>query len=139
LHATNAGGNGAAGSVYETIDLTNVGSASCTLYGYPGVSLVDSSSAQIGAAATRNSSLHAPSVVTLAPGAKANFVVQIAEAGNYPSSTCKPKQAADLKIFPPNQTQALALPTTSTGCSNSSVKLLFVGAIAVSSALVQSR
>jgi hypothetical protein len=130
LHATNAGGNGAAGSVYVTIDLTNTGSTSCELYGYPGVSLLDSSSARIGAAAARKSELHAPTLVTLAPGAEGNFVVQIAQAANYPSSTCDPKQAAYLNVFPPNQTQAIELPTTSTGCASDSVELLYVGAVA---------
>ena len=30
---------GAAGSVYQVIDFTNISNTTCTLYGYPGVSL----------------------------------------------------------------------------------------------------
>jgi hypothetical protein len=116
---------GAAGTAYSTIDLTNIGGTSCTLYGYPGVSLADSSAAQIGAAATRSSTQLA-STVTLASGSKANFVLGVADAGNYSSGTCQPKSSAYLKIFPPNQTQSLEIPFKTTGCAASSVKLLSV-------------
>ena len=47
-------GQGYAGGVYQAIDFTNTSGASCTLYGYPGVSLVAATHAQIGLAATRN-------------------------------------------------------------------------------------
>jgi Protein of unknown function (DUF4232) len=133
LDAATGGSNGAAGSIYVAINLTNVGGATCTLYGYPGVSLVDSSATQIGAAATR-SQLHTAALVTLAPGAKANFTLQIGEAVNYPSGTCKPTQGADLKIYPPNQTQALELPNKSMGCASKSVDLLFVSAVVAGAA-----
>src|ERR1700722_13239144 len=57
---------GAAGSVYQVIDFTNISNATCTMYGYPGVSLAAGTPvAQVGAAASR-SNVAAPSVVTLA-------------------------------------------------------------------------
>jgi hypothetical protein len=47
-------GEGYAGGIYQVIDFTNTSSASCALYGYPGVSLVSGPPyAQIGAAAKR--------------------------------------------------------------------------------------
>jgi Protein of unknown function (DUF4232) len=129
LNVTVGSSEGAAGSVYTVLDFTNIGSASCTLYGYPGVSLADSGSTQIGAAATRNP-MHSPSLVTLAPAAKANVTLQVAEAQNYPTGTCSPKQTAYLRIFPPNQTQAIEVPFKTTGCTKSSVKLLSVTVVA---------
>lgn len=125
LSASVKGSQGAAGTIYYTIDFTDNNGRACTLYGYPGVSLADSSDTQIGAAA-RRSTTHSPSRVTLAPGGKANFALGVAEAGNYPSGTCKPKTSAYLKIYPPNQTQSMQIPFKATGCANSSVKLLSV-------------
>jgi hypothetical protein len=64
--------------------------------------------------------------VTLAAGGKANFVLGVAEAGNYSSGTCQPKNSSYLKIYPPNQTQSLSIPFKTTGCASSSVILLSV-------------
>ena len=125
LNVTLGSSEGAAGSVYTVLDFTNIGSAPCTLFGYPGVSLADSGSGQIGAAATRNP-LHSADLVTLAPASKANVTLQVAEAQNYPTGTCSPKQTAYLRVFPPNQTQAIEVPFKTTGCTKSSVKLLSV-------------
>jgi hypothetical protein len=118
---------GYAGGVDLTIDFTNTSSAACTLYGYPGVSLVSSSHAQIGLAAKRTTS--APvKVITLAPGATGTAQLQIADALNFPTATCGPAQAADLRVYPPNQTAAVFLPVTSKGCAQP-VQVLFVGAV----------
>src|SRR5438309_2387332 len=70
--------DGAAGSTYEPLVFTNKGSATCTLNGYPGVSFVaPTSGKQVGAAASRNPQ-HAAELVTLAPGATASALLQIA-------------------------------------------------------------
>jgi hypothetical protein len=129
LKVTTGAAQGAAGSVYQAIDFTNTSSTPCTLYGYPGVSLAGGSPAtQIGAAATRSRTASAR-VVTLAGGATANALLQIAEAGNYPTSTCGPVASSYLKIYPPNQTTPVYLSYKGTGCSKSSVKLLTIGAV----------
>lgn len=125
LSAAVGASQGAAGTVYSTVDFTNIGGGPCTLYGYPGVSLTDSSVTQIGAAA-RRSAAQSPGLVTVAAGGKANFVLGVAEAGNYPSGTCQPADSAYLRIYPPNQTQAMEFPFKTTGCANSAVKLLSV-------------
>ena len=78
---------GTAGSVYQVIDFTNISNVSCTLYGYPGISLAAGTPVtQIGLAATENSTT-ARQLVTLAPGAVANALLQITDAHNYPAST----------------------------------------------------
>jgi hypothetical protein len=121
------GEQGYAGGVDLAINFTNTSSAACTLYGYPGVSLVSSAHAQIGLAAKRTTT--APvEVVTLGPGATGHAELQIADALNFPTSTCSPAQAADLRIYPPNQTAAVFLPDRSQGCAQP-VQVLFVGPV----------
>jgi len=44
-------GDGAAGSVYYTLQFTNLSGHACTLRGYPGVSAVSLSGHQLGAPA----------------------------------------------------------------------------------------
>jgi hypothetical protein len=122
---------GAAGSVYQTIDFTNNGSSSCTMYGYPGVSLQGGTPAtQIGAAAGRDTT-STPSLVTLASGAVANAVVQVTVAGNYPSSTCNPVPASSLLVYPPGDTVPASVSYSTTGCSSTGVTLLHVGPVQV--------
>jgi Protein of unknown function (DUF4232) len=108
--------DGYAGGVYQTIDFTNTSGSPCTLTGYPGVSLVTGPShQQLGLAAKRNTTTPAQ-VVTLAPGATANAVVQIVDALNFPSPSCQPAKATALKVYPPDQFTAVYLPDTSYGC-----------------------
>ena len=128
LHISLGNGGAGAGTDFTVIDFTNSGGAPCTLYGFPGVSLTNSSGAQIGAAATRNPS-KASTVVTLAPGAKASAELGVANAENYPAATCKPTPSAQLKVFPPNQTQAIEVAFATTGCAVSSTHQLSVTAV----------
>ena len=128
LRITLGNGGAGAGTDFTVLDFTNGGASTCTLFGFPGVSLTNSSGTQIGAAATRNPS-KTPALITLAPGAKANATLGVANAENYPTSACKPTTAAQLKVFPPNQTQAIELPFTATGCAVSSAHQLSITAI----------
>jgi Protein of unknown function (DUF4232) len=128
LRITLGNGGAGAGTDFTVLDFTNSGTAACTLYGFPGVSLTNSSGAQIGAAATRNPS-KASTPITLAPGAKANATLGVGNAGNYPTGACKPTAVAQLKVFPPNQTQAMELPFAITGCAVSATHQLSVTAV----------
>jgi Protein of unknown function (DUF4232) len=119
---------GYAGGVYEVIDFTNTSGSACTLYGYPGVSLVSGPPyTQIGLAAKRSPSTPVK-LVTLAPGATGNALLQIVDALNYPSATCGPTKATALKIYPPNQTEPVYLPNTSSGCAKP-VQIMYIGAV----------
>ena len=122
-------GQGYAGGVYENIVFTNTSSASCTLYGYPGVSLVSGPPyAQIGLAAKRDTT--APvKLITLAPGAAANALLQIVDALNFPTATCAPAKATAIRVYPPNQTASVIIPSTSEGCAQP-VQTLFISAVA---------
>jgi hypothetical protein len=110
-------GQGAAGSTYTVIDFTNISNVTCTLYGYPGVSLAGGQPVtQIGLAASENPATPRE-LVTLAPGAVANALLRIVHAENYPASTCAPVTATWLQIYPPNQTTPIYLKYSSLTCS----------------------
>ena len=119
---------GYAGGVYVVLDFTNTSGSTCTLYGYPGVSLVSGPPyTQIGLAAKRSTSTPRK-LVTLAPGATANAQLQIVDALNYPPASCGPTKATALKIYPPNQTVPVYLPNTSSGCTKP-VQIMYIGAV----------
>jgi hypothetical protein len=120
--------DGYAGGVYVVIDFTNTSASSCTLFGYPGVSLVTGPPyKQIGLAAKRSTSTP-KKLVTLAAGATAHAQLQIVDALNFPSATCGPAKATALKIYPPNQTEPVYLPNTSNGCTKP-VQVMYIGAV----------
>ncbi len=109
-------GQGTAGSVYVNIDFTNIGTATCTLYGYPGVSLAGGSPiAQMGLAAVEDPATPRE-LVTLAPGAVANALLQIVDAQNFPTSRCHPATSTFLQVYPPNQTTSVYLTYPTTAC-----------------------
>jgi Protein of unknown function (DUF4232) len=120
---------GAAGSLYQVIVFTNISSVTCSLYGYPGVSLAAGTPVtQVGQAASR-STVAGPALVTIAPGQAANALLRITQALNYPSATCSPTKTTYLQIYPPNQTTPIYLAYASTGCSSNSVNLLTIGVV----------
>ena len=129
LKATVGVAQGAAGSVYQVIDFTNIGTASCSLYGYPGIALAGGSPVtQIGAAASRSPQA-GPALITLKPGDVANTLLRITQAQNYPTSKCSPMASTYLQIYPPNQTTPIYLGYKSTGCSATGVNLLTVSVV----------
>jgi hypothetical protein len=120
--------DGYAGGVYVTIDFTNTSGSTCTLFGYPGVSLVTGPPyKQIGLAAKRSTSTP-KKLVALAAGKTAQAQLQIVDALNFPSADCGPTKATALKIYPPNQTEPVYLPNTSTGCSKP-VQIMYIGTV----------
>jgi hypothetical protein len=117
-----------AGSTYYPLDFTNTSAASCELYGYPGVSFVTTAAGtgrQIGAAALRGTAF-TKVAVTLAPGQTAHAWLKVAEAGNYPASSCQPATAGGLRVYPPGQTEAGYVSHRFSACSSGSAALLTV-------------
>jgi Domain of unknown function (DUF4232) len=119
---------GAAGSIYQVLDFSNISNATCTLYGFPGVSLAGGSPVkQIGLAAAEDHS--SPRVlVTLAPGAVANALLRIVQAANFPASRCNLKNATYLQIYPPNQTTPAYLKYKAQACAKP-VQILTVSVV----------
>ncbi len=119
---------GYAGGVDQAIVFTNTSGATCTLYGYPGVSLVSAPPhTQIGLAAQRGSTVPVK-LITLASGASANAELQIVDALNFGPATCSPTKAAYLRIYPPNQTVPVYLADASETCAQP-VQTLFISAV----------
>jgi hypothetical protein len=90
--------NGAAGTIYYPVEFTNLGSSSCVLFGYPGVSAVSKTAVQLGPAAghfkaTRHN-------VTLKPGQTAHAALGIVDPGFIGS--CHKATADGLRVYPPN-------------------------------------
>ena len=119
---------GTAGSVYTAIDFTNISNVTCTLYGYPGVSLQTARPHhQIGTPAKENPATPRQ-LVTLQPQTTANALLQITDAGNYSASTCGPVTAHYLKVYPPNQTAPVYIRYSTQACSKP-VRLMTVDVV----------
>lgn len=115
------------------IAFTNLGSTSCTLYGYPGVSFVGGTPLrQVGLAAAENPGTPRQ-LVTLRPGAVASAQLHIVDAGNFSSGQCNRVTTSWVQIFPPNQTTHLYVHYTSATCAKP-VRILTVGAVRPGSA-----
>lgn len=117
--------DGAAGSVYEPLRMTNNGTATCTVYGYPGVSFVTAGTGdQVGAAASRNPQ-HSAATVTLAPGATAESIVQVVNHMNYSPSQCKAASVSGFRVYPPGEKAAAYVPfdQASSACSTDVTQL----------------
>ena len=119
---------GAAGSTYYPVNFTNTANSACGMYGYPGMSFVsadDTAGHQIGAAAQRNPA-YGKRAVRLAAGGSAHAWLQLAAAGNYPPSACRPVTAHWLRVFVPGDTVAVYVNHAFAACSSPSTPLLTV-------------
>ena len=94
------------GSFY--IQLANVSSSTCTLYGFPGVDLVGSDGTSLGIKDVWSDQLAmsgGEKVQTLAPGAaSAAFVTYAVKPA---AQTTGDPRAVEVRVIPPNQTTAL--------------------------------
>jgi hypothetical protein len=119
---------GAAGSVYQVLDFTNISNVTCTLYGYPGVALAGGQPVtQVGLAAHEDPTTPRK-LVTLAPGQVANALLRVVDALNFPASRCGPVKTQWLQVYPPNQTTPIYLAYKTTGCSKP-VRILTVSVV----------
>lgn len=119
-------GGATAGSVYRGLVLTNTSTSECILTGFPGVSFVDSSGKQIGAAATRNASKPAVSI-ELTPGASAMATLKQTNANNY-GGKCGQTDTAGLRVYPPSAYDSLIVEQSVTACASDAVQLMTIGA-----------
>lgn len=114
--------NAGAGQVYTPLVLRNTGATTCTVRGFPGVSLLDADGVQLGEPATREGP--EGDTVTLAPGEAASATLHTANEGL--GETCTPPSSAML-VFPPDQTEALTFDGTYTACGGFSVRTVVAG------------
>lgn len=117
LHVKLGASQGTAGSVYTTIVFKNVSNATCTLYGYPGVSLTTGSPVTVIGKAAKENPATPRRLVTLQPQTRASALLRIVDAQNYPASECNPKNSTYLQVYPPNQTAPVRIKHTTLACA----------------------
>ena len=129
LKVTLGPGNAAAGTAFYEILFTNVSAATCTLYGFPGVSFTGETYAvQVGPAATRNPASK-PALVTLPPGAVASAEISVVDAQNYSPGPCGLTTASGVLVYPPNLTTSIGLPFNGYTCVHPKYHVLSVDAV----------
>jgi hypothetical protein len=109
LQVTPQQGNGAAGTIYTTVNLTNSSSATCTLQGYPGMQLLNAQGGSLPTNVVRGqmqfptaAANQAPAVVTLAPQQTATFALAYEDVPVGNETSCP--TSAKAEITPPNDT-----------------------------------
>lgn len=111
--------NGAAGTSYIGIGLTNKSTVTCTIYGYPGASVLDSAGTQLGAAAVRSTTI-TPALITLAAGQEAHAALGFPNAGNFDPGKCS-AASTTLRLYAPDESTALTAPLIQQNCPGFSV------------------
>jgi hypothetical protein len=100
-----ASGDNAAGHVGLRIVFTNTASHPCDMFGYPGVSfLTGPHGRQLNVPAERSAAQGAPKLIRLAAGGRAHADLLLVNTANFPTNTCKPIQAAGVRVYPPDET-----------------------------------
>lgn len=103
---------GGAGTLNLAIVLTNTGTRTCDLFGFPGVSLVNANGNQVGKPADRATN-YQEAKQTLKPGGSVKAIISYSNSGNFDSGTCQ-DGATKLRVYPPNDVGYLSTSTTLT-------------------------
>lgn len=110
---------GALGSFYTPIVLTNTSSGACTLFGFPGVSFTNRAGQQVGQSAARSHGA-APRTVTLAgSGGQASALLHEPDPSAFPPSQCHKAMAYRIRVYPPSQFSALSTADHTPVCTGS--------------------
>jgi hypothetical protein len=119
----NTESNGTAGTIFYTLNFTNLSGHTCTLRGYPGVSAINLGGRMVGSAASRLTG-HPVRTITVRNGRTATATLGAVDTGALP--TCAMTTAAGLRVFPPNQTTSRTIPFPFPACSNTGAAFLRV-------------
>lgn len=119
-------GRGAAGTVYYTLQFTNLSGQACTLHGSPEVSAVSLSGRRLGSPAGGDYSGDTP-VVTLASGATAYALLGYSDVTT--SNNFSKTVAAGLRVYPPNDFVSKVIPFPITVCTRSGLVYMHVAAV----------
>ena len=113
LRLSLSGSQGAGGTNYAVYLLTNTGTSTCVLQGYPTVKLLDQNGVVVGGPASNTGPpiTGAPQgvhLITIAPGKSAAFKLTYIE--NQPVGQCpNPTYGSSLSVIPPGATTPLTL------------------------------
>ena len=104
----------ATGTTYVTYSLQNHGPSTCSMVGYPGVSLLFAKGSVIQRPAARDRTAYRP--VRLQPGQRAQFVLRTVDA-SIPGTGCSSSwKTAAVQVYPPNQTASIRQSSTIGAC-----------------------
>jgi hypothetical protein len=130
LKVTLGAGEGAAGSQYRPLRITNDAGSACYLYGFPGVSIIDGEGQQVGKPADRYGP-QASGRVVLKPGQREQVTLRIVNAENY-GDQCHLVDATGIRVYPPGEKHSAVVPVKGlTGCASDSVETLTVTSFGV--------
>jgi hypothetical protein len=121
-------GNGAAGSVFYKLRITNGGQTACTLSGFPKVSAVNLKGKAIGKPAAKEAGQKA-GAVKLAAGGSASFQLRVVNPGNFSPADCHKTTAAGLRVTPPGGGGSKVVPFPFETCAKPVQPVLSVGPI----------
>jgi len=107
-----AAADAAAGTYSYNLTFTNIGTRTCTLFGFPGVSLVNDNGNMIGSPAERTENSQ-EITMTLEPQGKVKAILYAANSDNFSEGQCTPG-ATKVRVYPPNDTGYLSVPTVET-------------------------
>jgi Protein of unknown function (DUF4232) len=99
-------GTAGAGSIFPVLVLRNVGTTTCGVFGYPGVSLLDAQGRQIG-----HPALWVPGVrrlVTVRPGGVVSAAMRLLNPG-VAGGNCLARSTT-VRVYPPDERAALLVP-----------------------------
>ncbi|MGH9070319.1 MAG: DUF4232 domain-containing protein [Acidimicrobiales bacterium] len=112
LSVSSGRSNAGTGHIGQVFTFTNTSSATCTMYGYPGLGMLNSSGQAITTNVLRTPSVvvqpETPTTVSLAPGKQASFLLGYEDQTGFGNSTCP--SSASLEITPPNDYSHLVVP-----------------------------
>jgi Protein of unknown function (DUF4232) len=118
-------GNGTAGSVFYPLEISNVSTHSCTLYGFPGVSALKAGGGQLGSAAGRLTG-YSVGLITLAPYQTVHVDLQVNDVGVFAPSSCHPTTAVALRVFAPGDYGSIKFPFSFRACAKAGPVYLHV-------------
>lgn len=120
---------GAAGTQYVHVIVSNTGARTCALNGYPVASLLDATGTELGATAQENNAI-GPTAVVLAPGSQAFVALGLPQAANFDPGICS-ATSKTLRILLPGTisptTAALTTPMAQKVCPGFSVTAFQLG------------
>jgi len=132
LSLTTAPGNSSAGHPTTLLVLTNTSASACSISGYVGLQMLDSSLNPITTTVVRNggmlSLLPPAAIVAVGPGQQASALVQWSDV---PTGAQACKTSAQLDVTPPDESTALRVAVAITSCTGElDVSALQAGAVA---------
>lgn len=127
LKIANVGSSAGAGQVELTIQMTNVSSSVCSMYGYPGMELLDANGNALptnviraGVTFVTNTAANkAPTRVTVAPNAVAEFALRYEDVPVGNETSCPTSTSS--RITPPNDYTYSVVPLKIMACGGGTI------------------